>query len=49
MRKSLGKFPLQPPEFTRDLSGQQLLWNVRKGLFPSIGAMRRTGTTVIIE
>ena len=25
------------------------LWNVRKGMFPSVGAMRATGTTVIIE
>jgi D-lactate dehydrogenase len=25
------------------------LWNIRKGLFPSVGAMRETGTTVIIE
>ena len=24
-------------------------WNIRKGLFPSVGAMRETGTTVIIE
>jgi D-lactate dehydrogenase len=27
----------------------EILWKVRKGLFPSIGAMRKTGTTVIIE
>jgi D-lactate dehydrogenase len=26
-----------------------MLWNVRKGTFPAVGAMRRTGTTVIIE
>ncbi len=25
------------------------LWNIRKGLFPSVGAMRETGTTCIIE
>ena len=25
------------------------LWKIRKGLFPSAGAMRKTGTTVIIE
>ncbi len=25
------------------------LWNIRKGLFPSVGAMRATGTTCIIE
>lgn len=35
-------FTDQPAEFDR-------LWNIRKGLFPSVGAMRETGTTVIIE
>ncbi|HEX2968750.1 MAG TPA: FAD-binding and (Fe-S)-binding domain-containing protein [Bacteroidales bacterium] len=25
------------------------LWKIRKGLFPSVGAMRRAGTTVVIE
>jgi len=36
------EFTSVPAEFTR-------LWNIRKGLFPSVGAMRQTGTTVIIE
>lgn len=27
----------------------ELLWNIRKGLFPSVGAIRTAGTTVIIE
>ncbi len=40
---------LHPPEFTEDAATQALLWKLRKGLFPSIGAMRRQGTTVIIE
>jgi D-lactate dehydrogenase len=35
-------FSVDPDECTR-------LWNVRKGMFPSVGAVRRTGTTVIIE
>ena len=26
-----------------------MYWKVRKGTFPSVGAMRRAGTTVIIE
>ncbi len=25
------------------------LWNIRKGLFPALGALRNTGTTVVIE
>ncbi len=36
------RFTTVPAEFTR-------LWNIRKGLFPSVGAMRATGTTCIIE
>ncbi len=31
-----------PAEFTA-------LWKIRKGLFPAVGAVRKTGTTVIIE
>jgi len=27
----------------------QALWNIRKGLFPAVGSVRQTGTTVIIE
>ncbi len=38
-----------PPEFTSMPEEFAKLWNVRKGLFPSVGAMRRTGTTCIIE
>lgn len=38
-----------PVEFTDDPSEYAVYWNIRKGLFPSVGAMRRNGTTVIIE
>lgn len=38
-----------PIQFTDVPSEYALLWNIRKGLFPSVGAMRKTGTTVIIE
>jgi len=40
---------VRPLEFTDVPAEYELLWNIRKGLFPSVGAMRRTGTTVIIE
>ncbi|HXB95903.1 MAG TPA: FAD-binding and (Fe-S)-binding domain-containing protein [Puia sp.] len=40
---------LQTPEFTIDAKQQDLLWKVRKGLFPSVGAVRKSGTTVILE
>jgi D-lactate dehydrogenase len=35
--------------FTDDPAQQERLWNIRKGLFPSVGAVRASGTTVIIE
>ena len=35
--------------FTQDPTEHKQLWNIRKGLFPSIGAIREIGTTVIIE
>jgi D-lactate dehydrogenase len=38
-----------PLRFTADAAEAAALWNVRKGIFPAIGAMRATGTTVIIE
>lgn len=38
-----------PIRFTADPQACAQLWNIRKGLFPSVGAVRRTGTTVIIE
>lgn len=40
---------VRPVEFTSDPLESARLWNIRKGLFPSVGAMRETGTTVIIE
>jgi len=42
--------PLAAPlRFTTDAAESAALWNVRKGIFPAVGAVRRTGTTVIIE
>ena len=38
-----------PLSFTSDKVEFKKLWDIRKGLFPSVGAMRKTGTTVIIE
>ncbi|MFZ5557486.1 MAG: FAD-binding and (Fe-S)-binding domain-containing protein [Pseudomonadota bacterium] len=39
----------EPGAFTADPAEAARLWKVRKGMFPSVGAMRATGTTVIIE
>ena len=35
--------------FSRDTARQARLWAVRKGLFPSVGAVRAAGTAVVIE
>ena len=40
---------LSEPMFTDDPIEQDRLWSIRKGLFPSVGAVRASGTTVIIE
>ena len=38
-----------PIDFTERVQEYQQFWNIRKGLFPAVGAMRKIGTTVIIE
>ena len=40
---------LEPPIFTHDPAEQSALWTIRQGMFPSVGAVRKRGTTVIIE
>ena len=40
---------VEVPAFSSDPATCEMYWNVRKGTFPSVGAMRATGTTVIIE
>ncbi len=40
---------LEDADFTHDAGRQILLWKVRSGMFPSVGAARRSGTTAIIE
>ncbi|MBS1160932.1 MAG: FAD-binding oxidoreductase [Proteobacteria bacterium] len=40
---------VEPMTFSTDPATCEMYWKVRKGTFPSVGAMRRTGTTVIIE
>lgn len=40
---------VHPVQFTADPTECTYLWKIRKGMFPSIGAMRKKGTTVIIE
>jgi len=40
---------LQPAEFTHSAAAQAALWKIRAGMFPSVGSVRKSGTTVIIE
>ncbi|WP_439882081.1 FAD-binding and (Fe-S)-binding domain-containing protein [Pontibacter sp. MBLB2868] len=40
---------LEEPVFTTDAIEQALLWKIRKGMFPAVGAVRASGTTVILE
>jgi D-lactate dehydrogenase len=50
IKNSVQSIPIEMAVQFTDLPAEyELLWKIRKGLFPSIGAMRKTGTTVIIE
>ncbi len=50
VRESIAHIPTARPwDFSADPAVYNGYWNIRKGLFPAIGAVRRIGTTVIIE
>lgn len=50
IRASLLAFELeQQVDFSSDPAVYNQLWAIRKGTFPAVGAVRQTGTTVIIE
>ena len=36
-------------DFTGDVQEQARLWKIRKGLFPSVAAVRAKGTTAMLE
>ncbi|MGU3349476.1 FAD-binding and (Fe-S)-binding domain-containing protein [Pseudomonas monsensis] len=47
---SLSGFPVEKQvDFTEDPIENARLWAIRKDTFPAVGAVRKTGTTVIIE
>ena len=48
-QSTLGLQLLNCPVFTHDAAAQALLWKIRKGMFPSVGAVRQSGTTVVLE
>ena len=48
--ESLARFPVEKQvDFTEDPVENARLWAIRKDTFPAVGAVRKTGTTVIIE
>ncbi len=48
--KALAKQPLlRPPYFTANPAEYEALWRIRKGILPSVGAMRPAGTSLVIE
>jgi D-lactate dehydrogenase len=50
IKKGIEHLPKEfPVKFTSNPKKQKILWDVRKGLFPSVCAARKSGTTVIIE
>lgn len=50
IKNSINTIPVDRDILFTDIPAEyELLWKIRKGLFPSVGAMRKTGTTVIIE
>jgi D-lactate dehydrogenase len=57
LQKTVAKFEsnlsdfslVEMPEFTQNPAQQAFYWKVRKGLFPAVGAVRASGTTVILE
>ncbi len=50
IRGSLAGFAVEHQvDFTEDAKVIDQLWAIRKGTFPAVGAVRPTGTTVIIE
>jgi D-lactate dehydrogenase len=49
-RHSTGGLKLvEPATFTHSAAEQAALWKIRAGMFPSVGSVRKSGTTVIIE
>ncbi len=49
MQQAAALSMINAPEFTEDPKQQDFYWKVRKGLFPAVGAVRKSGTTVILE
>jgi D-lactate dehydrogenase len=40
---------LEPANFTHESGARAALWKIRAGMFPSVGSVRKSGTTVVME
>lgn len=50
IKEAVSTIPVEIPVRFTDIPREYMLyWKIRKGLFPSVGAVRKTGTTAIIE
>ncbi len=49
LEKLSGIEPVHPIAFTTDVATYTTYWNIRKNLFPTVGAIRESGTVVITE
>lgn len=50
IKEAIAHIPmLSAADFTDKLEEYAQLWNIRKGLFPAVGSVRESGTTVLIE
>jgi D-lactate dehydrogenase len=49
IRAISSKTLLEPLEFTRDPEFRRRYWSIRKGIYPTVGAMRARGASVLIE
>ncbi|MFQ5935102.1 MAG: FAD-binding and (Fe-S)-binding domain-containing protein [Acidiferrobacterales bacterium] len=50
VKGAIGALPtLRPLQFTDKVEEYTKLWRIRQGLYPSVGAMRATGTSVVTE
>lgn len=50
IKQAIESIPVEIPVYFTEMPSEYVLyWKIRKGLFPAVGAVRKTGTTVIIE
>lgn len=49
-KSTFAKLPLLfPPHFTQEQKEQDMMWKIRKGMYPSVAGMRARGTSALME